>query len=73
MGETTKPKKLRIYKFASEYNLASEALVEFLISKGHEVKSHMSVLSDEMLSDVNEHFKKDIESAQKHYRGFRIQ
>ncbi|MBZ0180553.1 MAG: translation initiation factor IF-2 [Melioribacteraceae bacterium] len=68
MGETTKPKKLRIYKFASEYNLASEALVEFLISKGHEVKSHMSVLSDEMLSDVNEHFKKDIESAQKHYR-----
>lgn len=68
MGETTKPKKLRIYKFASEYNLASEALVEFLISKGHEVKSHMSVLTDEMLSDVNEHFKKDIESAQKHYR-----
>ncbi len=68
MGETTKPKKLRIYKFASEYNLASEALVEFLNSKGHEVKSHMSVLTDEMLSDVNEHFKKDIESAQKHYR-----
>lgn len=68
MGETIKQKKLRIYKFASEYNLASEALVEFLQSKGHEVKSHMSVLTDEMLSDVNAHFKKDIESAQKHYR-----
>ena len=68
MPENSKGKKLRIYKFASEYNLASESLVEFLKGKGHEVKSHMSVLTDEMLADIQDHFKKDIEKAEKHYK-----
>lgn len=68
MPENSKGKKLRIYKFASEYNLASETLVEFLNGKGHEVKSHMSVLTDEMLADIQDHFKKDIEKAEKHYK-----
>lgn len=68
MPETKKAKKLRIYKFASEYNLSTESLVEFLQQKGYEVKSHMSILTDEMLADIEEKFKKDIESAEKHYR-----
>ena len=63
-----KKKKLRIYKFASEYNLATDTLVEFLQQKGYKVKSHMSVLTDEMMSDIREKFKKDIETAEKHYR-----
>jgi len=64
----TKSKKLRVYKLASEYNLAAENLMEFLQKKGHDVKSHMSILSDEMLADIQNHFKKDIEKAEKHYK-----
>ncbi len=63
-----KKKKLRIYKFAADYNLSSDALVEFLKEKGHKVKSHMTILNDEMIADINVKFKKDIENAEKHYR-----
>lgn len=63
-----KAKKLRIYKLASEYNLSAENLLEFLQDKGHEVKSHMSMLTEEMLNDINDHFKKEIEKAEKHYK-----
>jgi len=61
-------KKIRVYKLASEYNLAAETIVEFLQKKGHDVKTHMSMLSDEMITEVNDHFKKDIEKAEKHYK-----
>lgn len=68
MTEEVKSKKLRIYKFAAEYNLSADSLVEFLRKKGYDVKSHMSPLSDEMMSDIANHFKKDIEKAEKHYQ-----
>ncbi len=64
----TKPKKLRVYKLASEYNLSAENLMEFLKKKGYEVKSHMSMLNEEMINEINDHFKKDIEKAEKHYK-----
>jgi translation initiation factor IF-2 len=64
----TQSKKIRVYKIASEYNLAAETIVEFLQKKGHDVKTHMSMLSDEMITEVNDHFKKDIEKAEKHYK-----
>jgi len=64
----TKTKKIRVYKLASEYNLSAENLIEFLQKKGHEVKSHMSMLNDDMIKDINAHFKKDIEKAEKHYK-----
>ncbi len=64
----TKTKKLRVYKLASEYNLSVDNLVEFLQKKGHDVKSHMSILSEEMISDINDHYRKDIEKAEKHYK-----
>ncbi len=64
----TKTKKVRVYKLASEYNLSAENLMEFLRKKGHEVKSHMSLLTDDMLKEINDHFKKDIEKAEKHYK-----
>ncbi len=63
-----KSKKIRVYKLASEYNLSAEQLIEFLKKKGHEIKSHMSLVSDEMLKDIQDHFKKDIEKAEKHYK-----
>ena len=64
----TKEKKIRVYKLASEYNLSAENLMEFLRKRGHEVKSHMAILSDEMVKEINDHFKKDIEKAEKHYK-----
>jgi translation initiation factor IF-2 len=64
----TKEKKLRVYKLASEYNLSAENLLEFLQTKGHTVKTIQSILSDEMIDDINNHFKKDIEKAEKHYK-----
>ncbi len=64
----TKAKKLRVYKLASEYNLAVETLIDFLGKKGFEIKSHMSILTDEMIDAISDHFKKDIEKAEKHYK-----
>lgn len=68
MSEPVKEKKLRLYKFASEYNLSTESLTEFLQKKGYDVKSHMAILTDAMLTDIRSHFKKDIEKAEKHYK-----
>ncbi len=64
----TKEKKVRVYKLASEYNLSAENLMEFLRKRGHDVKSHMAILSDDMVKEINDHFKKDIEKAEKHYK-----
>ncbi len=64
----TKSKKQRIYKFASEHNLSADNLIEFLKGKGYEIKSHMSLLTDGMLEDIQSHYKKDIEKAEQHYK-----
>ena len=68
MPEETTQKKIRLYKFAAEYNLSTNTLQEFLIQKGYEVKSINSVLTDDMLNDIMGKFKKDIEKAEKHYQ-----
>src|ERR1017187_6220732 len=68
MTDETKSKKLRVYKFASEINISAEQLVEFLLKKGHVVKSIQSILTDDMITEINNHFKKDIEKAEKHYK-----
>jgi translation initiation factor IF-2 len=67
MSETKAP-KIRLYKYAAEINLSSENLIDFLKSKGYEIKSHQSILSEQMINDVNAHFKKDIEKAEQHYK-----
>ncbi len=54
----TKAKKLRVYKLASEYNLSAENLLEFLQGKGYAVKTIQSILSDEMIDEISDHFKK---------------
>ena len=68
MAEATKPKKIRIYKFAAEYNLSTDSLVEYLKSKDYKVKSHASPLTEEMIDEIRVHFKKDIEKSEHHYR-----
>ena len=67
MADAIKQKKLRIYKFAAEYNLSTDSLVEFLKSKDYKVKSHASLLTDEMIDEIRIHFKKDIEKSEHHY------
>ncbi len=64
----TKAKKIRVYKLATEYNLSAENIIEFLVDKGFKVKSHMSMLDDDMINAVQGHFQKDIEKAEKHYK-----
>jgi len=64
----TKPKKIKIFKFASENNLSAKELLEFLSKKGHKVKTIMSALNEEMIEDISDHYKKDIDKAQKHYK-----
>jgi translation initiation factor IF-2 len=67
MAETA-AKKIKIYKLATELNLSSDTLIEFLHKKGFEVKSHMSSVTDDMLSAVMGHFKKEKDVAERHQR-----
>ncbi len=62
----TQSKKLRVVKLASEINLSTENLVDFLRKKGFEVKGPNSLVSEDMLKEISDHFKKDIEKAEKH-------
>ncbi|MEE2708573.1 MAG: translation initiation factor IF-2 [Gemmatimonadota bacterium] len=45
--------KRRIYELAREYNVSSDALVAMLRDLKYDVKSHMSVMDDKMILDVN--------------------
>ena len=68
MATTKKPKKYRVYKYASEINISTDAIIDFLKSKEYEVKNHMALLSEEMLVDIQSHFKKDIDKSDAHKR-----
>ena len=41
--------KRRVYQVAKEQKLSSDALISMLKGMGHEVKSHMSVVTENML------------------------
>ena len=61
-------KKTKIYNLAKDLNLSSETILEFLKKKGFNVKTHMSVVTDEMLPVIMGHFKKDKDVAERHQR-----
>ena len=65
MAET---KKTKIYKLATELNLSSDTIIEFLTKKGFEVKNHMSTVTDEMHHAVTSHFKKERDVAERHHK-----
>jgi translation initiation factor IF-2 len=67
MAETVEKKK-KVYKVATELNLSHETLVDFLRKKGHDVKGHMSTVTEDMMKDILVHFKKDKDVAEKHHR-----
>jgi translation initiation factor IF-2 len=58
----------KIYQIAKEINISHETLIDYLKKRGHTVKSHMSAVDDQMMHDINAHFKKDKEVAEKHQR-----
>ncbi|MBU0473169.1 MAG: translation initiation factor IF-2 [Bacteroidetes bacterium] len=68
MATTNKPTKYRVYKYASEINISTDAIIDFLKSKNYEVKNHMALMSEEMLDDLQAHFKKDIDKSEEHKR-----
>ncbi len=68
MADAKKNKKIRVYKFASMYNLSTDLILEFLKTKNYKVKTHMSPLTEEMIAEIKEHFKKEIEKSEKHYK-----
>ncbi|MCI0707739.1 MAG: translation initiation factor IF-2 [Ignavibacteriae bacterium] len=61
-------KKIKIYKLATELNLSSETIIDFLKKKGFDVKSHMSVVTDDMMKAIMSHFKKEKDVAERHQR-----
>jgi translation initiation factor IF-2 len=67
MAETAEKRK-KVYKLATELNISHETLIEFLRKKGHEVKSHMSSVDEDMMKDILVHFKKEKDVAEKHQR-----
>lgn len=49
----------RIYEVAKQYNISSNALVQMLRDLNHSVKSHMSVMDEKMVLDVNMRFEQE--------------
>ncbi len=65
---TDKTTKKKIYQLAKELNRSHDTLIEYLVKRGHKGLSIMSLVTDEMMQDINAHFKKDKEVAEKHQK-----
>jgi translation initiation factor IF-2 len=61
-------KKIKIFNLAKDLNLSSETILDFLRKKGFDVKGHMSMVDNDMLSLIMGHFKKEKEVAERHQR-----
>jgi translation initiation factor IF-2 len=55
--------KRRVYQVAREQKLSSDALISILKGMGYEVKSHMSVVTDEMLEAITRKIEKEKKSS----------
>ena len=55
--------KRRVYQVAKERKLSSDALISMLKGMGHDIKSHMSVVTDEMLKAISEKFEQEKQSS----------
>jgi translation initiation factor IF-2 len=57
--------KKRVYEIAKDFHVSSEALISMLKDMSFNVKSHMSVLDDEMLKAIQTQFSKQQNNALK--------
>ncbi|MEW6754812.1 MAG: translation initiation factor IF-2 [Candidatus Latescibacterota bacterium] len=55
--------KRRVYQVAKEQKLSSDALISMLKGMGHDVKSHMSVVTDEMLAAITRKITEEKQSS----------
>ncbi|HUU87853.1 MAG TPA: translation initiation factor IF-2 N-terminal domain-containing protein, partial [Candidatus Glassbacteria bacterium] len=58
--------KKRVYQIAKEFHVSSEALILMLKELKFSVKSHMSVVDENMLKAIKEQFEKQQDKALKH-------
>ena len=49
--------KKRVYQVAKDFHISSEALVSMLKDLNFDVKSHMSVVTDQMYSNIKRQFE----------------
>ncbi|MBI4530279.1 MAG: translation initiation factor IF-2 [Candidatus Latescibacteria bacterium] len=54
--------KKRIYEVARDYHISSDALIAMLKGMNSTVRSHMSVVDDEMLEQIKKQFEKEKET-----------
>ncbi|KPK99613.1 MAG: hypothetical protein AMJ90_09235 [candidate division Zixibacteria bacterium SM23_73_2] len=59
--------KKRVYQIAKEYKVSSEAMLSILRKLGFKIKSHMSVVDDDMASAVEKKFQQEKEAVKKEY------
>jgi len=65
----TVAKKIKVKDVAKELNISHNDVIAFLTKKGYtSVKTLMSTVDDEMMRDINAHFKKEKDSAERHQR-----
>jgi translation initiation factor IF-2 len=55
--------KERVYDIAKEFTISSEALIKILRSLGYDVKSHMSIVDDEMKEAIIQKFTEEKKAA----------
>lgn len=53
--------KKRVHQVAKEHHVSSEALITMLKSMGSDVKSHMSIVNDDLLEQINRKFEEEKE------------
>lgn len=51
--------KLRVHELARELGRQNREVIEFLKSKGVDVRSHMSMVDESAVSEVKNRFRKD--------------
>ncbi len=62
-------KKVKVKDVAKDLNISFNDVVAFLNKKGYkQVKNLMSSVDDDMMRDINSHFKKEKDIAERHQR-----
>lgn len=58
-------KKIRLFKFATEIDINIADIIKILKAKGYDLKSHMSMLTKEMLNEISQQYTIDPERLKK--------
>jgi translation initiation factor IF-2 len=56
-----------VYQVAKEFRISSEALISMLVKLGHDVKSHMNAIDDEVVESVRAEFEKEKDVLKREY------